>query len=184
MIGIPGVGKTSLLSKMAEIMKNHQKSICVISYGTLMYEVAKENGLKNRDELRKLSVSEQQNLQKIAAEKIAAHDEQVVIIDTHAFINSPEGYYPGLPEHVLKIIKPTNFVSVSAKPEEIYNRRMKDDTRNRDKITLANIKKELDVQSGMISACAVLTGSPVKHILNREGDIEEAVDKIIKAIGL
>jgi len=184
MIGIPGVGKTSLLSKMAEIMKNHQKSICVISYGTLMYEVAKENGLKNRDELRKLSVSEQQNLQKIAAEKIAAHDEQVVIIDTHAFINSPEGYYPGLPEHVLKIIKPTNFVSVSAKPEEIYNRRMKDNTRNRDKITLANIKKELDVQSGMISACAVLTGSPVKHILNREGDIEEAVDKIIKAIGL
>ena len=184
MIGIPGVGKTSLLSKMAEIMKNHKKSICVISYGTLMYEVAKENGLKNRDELRKLSVSEQQNLQKIAAEKIAAHDEQVVIIDTHAFINSPEGYYPGLPEHVLKIIKPTNFVSVSAKPEEIYNRRMKDNTRNRDKITLANIKKELDVQSGMISACAVLTGSPVKHILNREGDIEEAVDKIIKAIGL
>jgi adenylate kinase len=75
-------------------------------------------------------------------------------------------------------------VSVSAKPEEIYNRRMKDNTRNRDKITLANIKKELDVQSGMISACAVITGSPVKHILNREGDIEEAVDKIIKAIGL
>jgi adenylate kinase len=36
----------------------------------------------------------------------------------------------------------------------------------------------------MISACAVLTGSPVKHILNREGDIKEAVDKIIKAIGL
>jgi adenylate kinase len=184
MIGIPGVGKTSLLSKMAEIMKNHKKSICVISYGTLMYEVAKENGLKNRDELRKLSVFEQQSLQKIAAEKIAAHGEQIVIIDTHAFISSPEGYYPGLPEHVLKIIKPTNFVSVSAKPEEIYNRRMKDNTRNRDKITLANIKKELDVQSGMISACAVLTGSPVKHILNREGDIKEAVDKIIKAIGL
>ena len=84
----------------------------------------------------------------------------------------------------MKIISPTNFVSVSAKPEEIYNRRMKDDTRNRDKITLANIKKELDVQSGMISACAVLTGAPVKHILNGEGKIDEAADKIIKAIGL
>ena len=53
-----------------------------------------------------------------------------------------------------KLLTPTNFVSVSAKPEEIYNRRMSDDTRNRDKITLANIKKELDAQSGMISACA------------------------------
>ena len=184
MVGIPGVGKTTLLSKIEEIIKNHQKTVSVISFGTLMFDVAKENGLSDRDGLRKLPVSEQQGLQKIAAEKIAAQNSDVVVIDTHAFISSPEGYYPGLPEHVLKIINPTNFVSVSAKPEEIYNRRMKDDTRNRDKITLANIKKELDVQSGMISACAVLTGAPVKHILNGEGKIDEAADKIIKAIGL
>jgi adenylate kinase len=36
----------------------------------------------------------------------------------------------------------------------------------------------------MISACAVITGSPVRHVLNGEGKIEEAADKIIKAIGL
>jgi adenylate kinase len=184
MVGIPGVGKTTLLSKMAEIIKDHKKSVSVLSFGTLMFDVAKENGLTDRDELRKLPVAEQQRLQKLAAEKIALHDEDVVIIDTHAFISSQEGYYPGLPEHVLKIIKPTNFVSVSAKPEEIYNRRMSDDTRNRDKITLANVKKELDAQSGMISACAVITGSPVKYILNREGKVDEAADKIINAIGL
>ena len=184
LVGIPGVGKTSLLSKIVETIKNHEKSVGVISFGTLMFEIAKKNGLKDRDELRKLPVSEQQNLQKMAAEKIAEHNEQIVIIDTHAFINSTEGYYPGLPEHVLKIIKPTNFVTVTAKPEEIYNRRMKDDTRNRDKITLTKIKTELELQSGMISACAVITGSPVKHILNREGKIDEATDKIIKAIGL
>jgi len=184
MTGIPGVGKTTLLAKIVEIIKSHGKSVSVLSFGTLMFDIAKENGLKDRDELRKLPVIEQQNLQKIAAEKIAAHNEEVVIIDTHAFISSSEGYYPGLPEHVLKIIKPTNFVSVSAKPEEIYNRRMKDETRNRDKITLANIKKELDAQSGIISACMVVSGSPVKLILNREGKIDEAADKIVKAIGL
>ena len=184
MIGIPGVGKTTLLSKIVKILTDNKKNVSRISFGTLMFEVAKENGLTDRDELRKLPVTEQQRLQKIAAEKIASQNEEIIIIDTHAFINSPEGYYPGLPEHVLKIIKPTNFISVSAKPEEIYNRRMKDDTRNRDKITLPNIKKELDVQSGMISACAVITGSPVKHILNGEGKVDEAADKIIKAIGL
>ena len=184
LVGIPGVGKTTLLTTMVEILKNHKKNVVVINYGSLMFDVAKQNGLQDRDELRKLSVSEQQRLQKIAAEQISEHDEEVVIIDTHAFINSPEGYYPGLPEHVLKIIKPDNFVSVSAKPEEIYNRRMKDDTRNRDKITIDNIKKELDYQTGMISACAVITGSPVRHVLNGEGKIEEAADKIIKAIGL
>ena len=184
LVGIPGVGKTTLLTTMVEILKNNKKNVVVINYGSLMFDVAKENGLTDRDQLRKLPVSEQQRIQKIAAEKIAGHEEEVVIIDTHAFISSPEGYYPGLPEHVLKIIKPTNFVSVSAKPEEIYNRRMKDDTRNRDKITLANIKKELDVQSGMMSACAVITGSPVRLVLNGEGKIDEAADKIIKAIGL
>ena len=184
LVGIPGVGKTTLLTTMVEILKNNKKNVSVINYGSLMFDVAKENGLSDRDQLRKLSVSEQQRIQKIAAEQISNREEEVVIIDTHAFVNSPEGYYPGLPEHVLKIIKPTNFVSVSAKPEEIYNRRMKDDTRNRDKITLANIKKELDVQSGMMSACAVITGSPLRLVLNGEGKIDETADKIIKAIGL
>ena len=184
MVGIPGVGKTTLLSKIVDHLKDHDRSVSVVSFGTLMFDVAKENGLNDRDELRKLPVSRQQDLQKMAAEKIAGHTEEVVIIDTHAFISSPEGYYPGLPEHVLKIIKPTNFISVSAKPEEIYNRRMSDETRHRDKITLANVKKELDAQSGMISACAVITGSPVKHILNSEGKVDEAADKIINAVGL
>ena len=184
LVGIPGVGKTTLLTKMVDILKDHKKNVIVINYGSLMFDVAKENGLEDRDLLRKLSVTEQQRLQKMAAETIATHDEEVVIIDTHAFISSPEGYYPGLPEHVLKIIKPSNYVSVAAKPEEIYNRRMKDDSRNRDKITIDNIKKELDYQSGMISACAVITGSPVRHVLNGEGKVEEAADKIIKAIGL
>ena len=184
LVGIPGVGKTSLLTKIVDILKNKNIKVNVISYGTLMFDVAKENGLQDRDGLRKLPISEQQNLQKIAAEKIATQSEEIVIIDTHAFITSTEGYYPGLPEHVLKIIKPSNFISVAAKPEEIYNRRMKDETRNRDNITLINIRKELEYQTGMISACAVITGTPVRHILNDEGKIDEAADKIIAALGL
>ena len=184
LVGIPGVGKTSLLSKIVEYLKNKNKTVTVMNYGTLMFDIAKENGLEDRDGLRKLPILEQQKLQKLAAEKIALEHTEIIIIDTHAFISSTEGYYPGLPEHVLKIIKPTNFVSVSAKPEEIYNRRMKDESRDRDKITLINIRKELEYQTGMISACAVLTGAPVRHILNGEGKIDEAADKIINAIGL
>lgn len=184
MVGIPGVGKTSLLKRVVELLTEQKKSVSVVSFGTLMFDVAKDNGVSDRDDLRKLPVSEQQKLQKIAAEKISAMTDQVVIVDTHAFINSVEGYYPGLPEHVLKIINPTNFVSVSAQPEEIYSRRIKDFTRNRDKITLANVKKELDFQSGIISACAVICGAPIKYVLNSEGKIDEAANKIINSLGL
>ena len=71
MVGIPGVGKSTLLTTMVDILKNHKKNVIVINYGTLMFDVAQENGLENRDDLRKLSVMEQQRLQKVAAEKIA-----------------------------------------------------------------------------------------------------------------
>lgn len=184
MVGIPGVGKTSLLKRIVELLQEKNKTISINSFGTLMFDVAKQNGIQDRDDLRKLPLPEQQRLQKLAAEKIATMTDEVVVIDTHAFISSTEGYYPGLPEHVLKIIQPTNFVSVSAKPEEIYSRRIKDFTRNRDKITLANVKKELDFQSAFISACAVICGAPIKYVLNREGKIDEAAEKIINSIGL
>ena len=183
-VGIPGVGKTTVLSKLVEILKNHNKTVTVVSFGTVMFEEAKKKGIKDRDELRKLPMAEQQELQKIAGEVISKLNENVVIIDTHAFISTPSGFYPGLPEHVLRIVKPDNFISLSAKPEEIYNRRMGDETRKRDPVTIASIKKELAVQDAMLSACSVLSGSPMKPILNREGKVDEAAESVIKAIGL
>jgi len=183
-VGIPGVGKTSLLAKMLEILGSKHRSVTVISFGTTMFDIAKENGVEDRDQLRSLPISEQKELQKAAASRIAGRSEQIVIIDTHAFVRSPEGYYPGLPAHVLEIIKPTNFVSVTARPEEIFSRRVSDMTRKRDKVNILDIKKELAVQSGMMSACSVITGSPIKQILNGEGRIDEAADKIIRSMEL
>lgn len=183
-VGIPGVGKTSLLEKMADILKEKQKSVTVVSFGTTMIEIASERGIKDRDQLRKLPITEQRELQKVAASRIAQRTEQIVIIDTHAFVRSQEGYYPGLPAHVLEIIKPTNFVTVVARPEEIYSRRINDITRSRDKVNILDIKKELAIQSGMMSACAVITGSPIKQIQNGEGRINEAANKIITSMEL
>ena len=183
-VGIPGVGKTSLITKIAELIKQKNKTVSVHSYGTVMFEEAKKMGIKNRDELRMLPIVKQKQLQKTAAEMLSNLSDDVIFIDTHAFISTKAGFYPGLPNHVIQIIQPTNFIAITASPDEIHNRRMEDETRDRDPISIEDIKKELAVQDAMLSSCSVLSGSPMKVIFNHEGKIEEAAVNVIDAIGL
>ena len=140
-VGIPGVGKTSLIAKIAELIKQKNKTVSVHSYGTVMFEEAKKMGIKNRDELRLLPIVKQKQLQKMAAEMISNLSDDVIFIDTHAFISTKAGFYPGLPNYVIEIIQPTNFIAITAGPDEIHDRRIKDQTRNRDPISIEDIKK-------------------------------------------
>ena len=188
-VGIPGVGKTSLVTRIVELLNGDKQRASVQrasvhSYGTVMMDEAEIKQISDRDNLRHLPVSQQKELQKQAATKISELTDDVVFIDTHAFISTKEGFYPGLPYHVIQILEPTHLIAISARPEEIYNRRMKDDTRNRDKISIEAIKKELAVQDAMLSSCSVLSGSPMKVILNNEGKIDEAAKNVIEAIGV
>ncbi len=182
-VGIPGVGKTTVVSKVVEILKAKKISVSVSIFGTIMFEEAKKKGITSRDELRKLPVPQQKELQSMAAKKIASISDDAVIVDTHAFIATKEGFYPGLPHNVLEILMPDSFIMISARPEEIYNRRMKDTTRNRDIVSIDAIKKELDVTSAMLSTCSILCGSPIKMVLNSEGKVDEAAKGIVSAMG-
>ena len=48
-VGIPGVGKTSLVTKVIELIKEKNRTASVHSYGTEMLEQAKSIGVKDRD---------------------------------------------------------------------------------------------------------------------------------------
>jgi adenylate kinase len=181
-VGIPGVGKTTLITRAAEILNQKRKTTVVI-FGTVMFEEAKKKmGLKNRDELRRMAVEDQRRLQDLAAQRITEMNDDIVIIDTHLFINTDEGYYPGLPMRLLSIMKPTNMVMIAADPSEIAARRTSDQTRQRDIASAENIQKELDISRVMVASCSILTGAPFAIIMNNDGQMGEAAANIAKIL--
>lgn len=181
-VGIPGVGKTTVISRAAEMLGKKRRAMVVV-FGTLMFEEAKSRmGIKHRDEMRGLPVGDQRRLQEMAAQRIADMDEEIVLVDTHLFINTSEGYYPGLPMRLLNIMKPTNLVMVSADPQEIADRRKADQTRQRDIISAETVQKELDISRMMVASCSILTGAPFAIIMNSDGKSEEAAANIAKLL--
>jgi adenylate kinase len=181
-VGIPGVGKTTVISRAAELL-NQKRKATVVVFGTLMFEEAKvKMGVKHRDEMRGMPVEEQRRLQEMAAQRIAEMKDDIVLVDTHLFINTSEGYYPGLPMRLLNIMKPTNLVMVAAEPQEIADRRKADQTRQRDIISAENVQKELDISRVMVASCSILTGAPFAIIMNSDGKVEEAAANIAKML--
>jgi adenylate kinase len=167
--GIPGVGKTTVMKKAA-----HGMNINFVTFGTVMIEIAQEMKLvKDRDEMRKLTLEQQKNLQIKTAERIAKMKN--VILDTHCTVKTPKGYMPGLPEWVIKKINPTTIVLVEANPEEIYNRRANDKTRIRDPDSKEQINEHQMMNRAVAMAYAALTGSTVKIVFNHDNAINEAV---------
>jgi adenylate kinase len=175
-VGIPGVGKTTVISRTAEILNQRGTQTAVVVFGTMMFEEARKLGINNRDAMRRESIEVQRHMQDLAARRIADLKDNIVIVDTHLFINTNEGYYPGLPLHLLEVIKPTNIVMVAAHPEEIVNRRRIDETRNRDIESLEDISKV------MVATCSVLTGCPFIIIMNSNNKIDETASNIVKAL--
>ena len=167
--GIPGVGKTTVMKKAAKGI-----NIEFVTFGTIMEEIAKEMKLvKDRDEMRKLSLDQQKKLQIKSAEKVAKMGN--IILDTHCTIKTPKGYMPGLPEWVVKRINPIAIVIVEADPEEIYNRRLNDPSRMRDPDTKEQIAEHQQINRAAAMAYAALTGATVKIVFNHNNKLDDAV---------
>ncbi len=175
------MGKTTVITRAAEML-NEKRKTTVVVFGTVMFEEAKKMGLKSRDEMRRMPVEDQRRLQEMAAQRIAEMRDSIVLVDTHLFINTAEGYYPGLPMRLLNIMKPTNMIMVAADADEIAERRKTDQTRQRDIASAENIQKELDISRVMVASCSILTGAPFAIIMNNDGQVDEAAANIAKIL--
>lgn len=169
--GVPGVGKSTCMKAASEA-----KNLKIMNFGSMMMEGARKSGIKDRDELRSMDLSVQRKFQKMAADELAKMDD--IIIDTHVLIQTPYGFFPGLPIWVLEKLKPDIIFLIEASPAEIIARRRRDPTRKRDE----DSEEEVDLHQRMNRVAAVMyavfVGATVKRVVNADGKVEEAVKQV------
>jgi len=178
-VGIPGVGKTTVVQGVVSGLEGAK----LVTFGTVMFEAAKSLGWgKDRDEMRKMPVGKQKRLQKIAATRIARMRGKAILVDTHLFIRTPEGLWPGLPFEVVRAMKPTHLVLVVAAPEEIAKRRSADPTRARDAVNLDGLREELEIAKSFLTVSSTLTGAPMLIVRNEEGKAEQLSNTLVRML--
>ena len=107
--GVPGVGKSTVMNAAKDY------GYKIVNFGSTMFEEAQKEGVDNRDEMRKLPVEKQQDLQRQAGDRISKMGD--VVVDTHASILTPSGFMPGLPEWTIRALNPNIIVLVENKKE-------------------------------------------------------------------
>jgi len=173
--GVPGVGKTTVMNAAAEA-----KKLKIVVYGSVMFEIAQKEGVQSRDDMRKLPPEQQRKIQKKAAESIQKMGD--VIVDTHCTVRTPKGYLPGLPAWVLEALNPSVIVLVEATAEEIYGRRMRDTTRERDSENVDAIRLHQEMNRAAAMAYATLTGATVKVVQNHDQRVADAIQQILPVV--
>ena len=175
-MGLPGAGKSTVLSAAAN------KGYKLVNYGDLMFGIAsKEAGITHRDELRKLSPDIQKRVQ-AAVGKALFSMEGKTILDTHCSISTPKGYLPGLPHSLLSNLKVDYLVLISAPIDEIISRRQSDKTRVRDAESFESLSEHDAMNRSFLAAYACLSGAPAMIILNRNGGLEAAQQRLLSLL--
>ncbi|MCX8198158.1 MAG: adenylate kinase [Candidatus Micrarchaeota archaeon] len=175
-MGLPGAGKSTVLSAASSAKCK------LVNYGDLMLEIAsKKFGVKHRDELRKLDVAKQKQVQSAAANALAKMKGKVVL-DTHCSISTPKGYLPGLPFSLLSKLKVDCLVLITAPIEEIVERRRQDKSRIRDEQSPESLSEHDFMNRAFLASYSAFCGAPAVVIVNRNGKLEEAQQKFLQLL--
>ncbi|HIH04336.1 MAG TPA: adenylate kinase [Methanoregulaceae archaeon] len=176
--GVPGVGKTTVITGALAKLEEMGVDYANISFGSFMFEMALKKGLvQNRDEMRLLGKDDQKALQRLAAGVIAKTDGNV-IVDTHASVKTPKGYLPRLPEWVLEELKPDLFVLIETDEDQILGRRMGDPSRVRDMDSYRALVSHQSFNRAIAAAYAMKTGCTVAIVTNADHLLDRAIDDL------
>ncbi len=171
-LGVAGVGKSYLIDKARDEITGI--NVGYVNIGDEMYAalLSKYPRLE-RDEIRNLSVKEQDETRAHVMEDIARMSmRQLTIIDTHATIETPDGYMPGMTPEMFRQLLPCGIILIEDSEEAIQARRVKDNEsgkryRNPDP---ENIRRHQRINREVVNLIAAASNTPVIHII-RTGDI-------------
>jgi adenylate kinase len=180
--GVPGVGKTTVVNGALERLKAEGIDYQSINFGTFMFEVASaQKVVTDRDGMRKLPGPVQKEIQRRAAQAMAKLEGNI-IIDTHCTVKTPKGFFPGLPEWVLRELMPDMVILVETDEDQILSRRLNDPTRTRDPDTSTEIALHQEYNRGMAAAYSMVSGCTVKIVKNQDFLLDRAIEDMAEAL--
>jgi len=180
--GVPGVGKTTVVTGALQKLKEQGIEYQSINFGSFMFEVAQaERIVENRDQMRTLDKALQKKLQQHAAQAIAKTTGNV-LIDTHASVKTPKGYLAGLPEWVLREIMPDVIILVETDDDQILMRRLSDATRARDMEGSRAIHEHQQFNRSIAASYAMMTGCTIRIITNADFLLDQAVSDMAEVL--
>lgn len=191
-VGIPGVGKTTVLNIAVNELLAKGYVVKVINFGDYMLQELIQQGLvRSRDEIRLLPLKIQREVQERVAKRIRyeidserdLHGESIFFIDTHAVVKTSTGYWSGLPYHVVKYLMPDIIVVIEASVDEILSRHVRDKSRERSDYGDPKLLSDLLMMNRVFTiSSATLVGAPVYILCNREGSAKETALELVNVI--
>jgi len=171
LVGVPGVGKTSLCRSAAGALGYRY-----VNYGELMLDVAMYHDLAStQDDMFKLDLEIQQSIWENAALEILEMKKNStnILLDLHGIDRSDLGYLVSLP---IEIISPDIILVVESSYENIITRRYTDKSRQRCMEGLKSVGEHMQMLRMSMMACSIICGSYLKVLDN--DDFEKCLNEL------